>query len=297
MTKWWFEPVPLGRVAIFRALVYLFIPIDVFLGTPWVRDHADVPTALYDPLQVGRLLHLPTPTHTVVVTVQWLLVAVALIAATGRFPRSAGIAAFILYFEWMVIAMSYGKVDHDRYAYLIALAVLPTIGRARAVDRTLSEAAGWAFRCVQVAVMLTYFLASWAKIRFGGWDWVTGSTLARAVIRRGTVFSNWLLDYPWLLETGQWLMVGGELLSPLLLLARSDRARCLAVVALLGFHLATFAGITIIFLPHLVAITAFLPLERGWEWVRRGAQDRRSGDTAQAGVPPGRRWRLSATRR
>lgn len=294
--RWWFAPVPLARVAIFRALVYLFIPIDVFVATPWVREHADVPTALYDPLQIGRLLDLPTPTHTVVVTVQWLVVAAALIAATGRFPRTAGIAAFVLYAEWMVIAMSYGKVDHDRYAYLVALAVLPTIGRARVNDRTLSEGAGWAFRCVQVAVMLTYFLASWAKIRFGGWDWVTGSTLARAVIRRGTVFSNWLLDYPWLLETGQWLMVSFELLAPLMLLARSDRARCVVAAVLIGFHVVTFAGITIIFLPHVVAIMAFLPLERGWDLLVR-RQRRDSGEIAQAGVPPGRRWRLLATKR
>ena len=81
--------------------------------------------------------------------------------------------------------MSYGKVDHDRIAFLVALAVLPTIGRARFRDRRRSEAAGWAMAAVLVAVMLTYFLAAWAKIRFGGWDWPTGSTLTRAVLRRG----------------------------------------------------------------------------------------------------------------
>ena len=30
---WWFTPVPLARIAVFRTLAYLFIPIDVFLTT------------------------------------------------------------------------------------------------------------------------------------------------------------------------------------------------------------------------------------------------------------------------
>jgi hypothetical protein len=162
----------------------------------------------------------------------------------------------------MVIAMSYGKVDHDRIAYLVALAVLPTIGRARFGDRRLSEAAGWAMAAVFVTVMLTYFLAAWAKIRFGGWDWPTGSTLTRAVLRRGTVFSEWTLDVPWLLPIAQWAMLGLEMAAPLMLLVRSDRARIALVVFLLGFHVMVYAGVSIIFLPHCIAILSILPWER-----------------------------------
>ena len=55
--------------------------------------------------------------------------------------------------------------------------MLPTIGLARWRDKRSSEAAGWAMAAVFVTVMLTYFLAAWAKMRFGGWDWATGSTL------------------------------------------------------------------------------------------------------------------------
>jgi hypothetical protein len=189
-------------------------------------------------------------------------VLAALAAATGRAPRLLGTAVFLLYAEWMVIAMSYGKVDHDRIAYLVALAVLPTIGRARFRDRRPSEAAGWAMAAVLVAVMLTYFLAAWAKIRFGGWDWATGSTLTRAVVRRGTDLSEWTLDVPWLLPTAQWAMLVLEFASPLILLVRSDRARIGLVLFLLGFHLMVYAGVTIIFLPHCIAILSILPWER-----------------------------------
>jgi hypothetical protein len=262
--RWWFRPVPLARIAVFRVIAYLFIPVDVFLTTAWVRAHADVPTAYYQPLLIGRLLHLPTPTHTVVLVVQWALVLAAVAAATGRAPRLLGTAVFLLYGEWMVIAMSYGKVDHDRIAFLVALAVLPTIGRARFRDRRPSEAAGWAMAAVLVSVMLTYFLAAWAKMRFGGWDWATGATLTRAVVRRGTDLSLWTLDVAWLLPLTQWVMLVFEFASPLMLLVlvRSDRARIGLVVFLLGFHAMVYAGVGIIFLPHCIAILSILPWER-----------------------------------
>jgi hypothetical protein len=280
--RWFFRPVPLARIAVYRVIAYLFIPIDVFATTTFVRAHADVPTAWYQPMLVARLLHLPTPTHTVVLVVQWALVLAALAAATGRAPRVLGLTVFALYFEWMVIAMSYGKVDHDRFAFLVALAVLPTIGRAHVRDRRSSEAAGWAMACVLVAVMLTYFLAFWAKMRFGGWNWATGATLTWAVIRRGTPLSNWTLDVPWLLPASQWLMLAFEALTPLMLLVRRDRARIALVVFLLGFHVMVFAGVTIIFLPHCIAIVSILP------WGRLvGARHRGAGTAPPTSPLPG----------
>lgn len=280
-SRWWFRPVPLARIAVFRVIVYLFIPVDVFLTTAWVRAHADVPPEWYQPLLIGRLLHLPTPTHTLVLVVQWALVLAAVAAATGRAPRLLGVAVFLLYGEWMVIAMSYGKVDHDRIAFLVALAVLPTIGRVRFRDRRLSEAAGWAMAAVFVTVMLTYFLAAWAKVRFGGWDWPTGATLTRAVLRRGTPLSDWTLDVPYLLPAAQWVMLILEFAAPLMLLVRSDRARVALVLFLIGFHLMVYAGVTIIFLPHCIAILSILPLERLTARLRgRAPQSRATSSSA-----------------
>lgn len=286
----WPRAGPLARIAVFRTLAYLFIPVDVFLTTAWVRAHADVPTEYYQPLLVGQWLPLPTPTSTVVHVVQWALVLAALAAATGRAPRLLGTAVFLLYFEWMIIAMSYGKVDHDRFAFLVALAVLPTVGRARWRDRRTSEAAGWAMAVVFLAVMLTYFLAAWAKVRFGGWDWVTGSQLTWALLRRGTDLATWTLQVPGLLIAVQWVMLIFEFAAPLMLLARSDRARVALVVFLLGFHLMTFAGVSIIFLPHCVAILSLLPWERLPQAGRRLLSRAGLGRPAQAqparAVPP-----------
>ncbi len=276
MTRWWFTPVPLGRIAVFRVLIYLYVPIDVLVTGAWVRSHAALGGTLYHPLYVARLLHLPTPTTAIVVVIEVAVVIASLAAATGWAPRLTGSLTGVLYLAWMLIAMSYGKVDHDRFAFLIALAVLPTVGRARARDRSASAAAGWALRCVQVAVVVTYFLAAWAKIRFGGWNWPTGATLERAMLRRHTPLSSWLLDKPQLLVPMQFAMITVELASPLVLLARSDRTKTGVALGMWSFHLAVFAGVSIIFLPHCVAVASFVPLEMWWAFA--------SGDSSR--IPP-----------
>jgi len=276
--RWLTEPVPRGRIAAFRTLVYLFAAADLVVFSPWVRSHGTIPGELYQPLFVGRMLPLPTPTPLLVELIFWSLLAASLAAATGRAPRVLGWTVFLLYFEWMIIAMSYGKVDHDRFAYLVALAVLPTAGRARHGDATRTEAGGWALRMTQIAVVCTYFLAAWAKLRFGGLDWMTGSVLARAIIRRGTDLADVIAQVPYLLIAAQIGIVTFELLSPLIFVLRG-RWRLAAVGFFYSFHLVTVATITISFAPHLLAMTSFLPLERlrPVHGIRRVLSSRRGG--------------------
>jgi hypothetical protein len=285
-TRWLTAPVPLGRVAAYRTLVYLFVIGDLLWFTRWVRGHGDLPGELYRPLLVGRLLPLPTPTPALVYGVFGALLVAAAVAATGRLPRLAGSAVALLYFEWMVIAFSYGKVDHDRIGLLVALVVLPTVGRARHGDPTRSEAAGWALRATQLAVVATYFLASWAKLRYGGLDWLTSATLTWAIIRRGTFLGEALLAAPWLLIAAQVGIVAFELLSPLVFVLR-ERWRHAAVGFFYSFHVVSFATITISFMPHLAAMACFLPLERlrPVGWARRALRVRESAGGGAAGHP------------
>ena len=265
---WWFPPTALGRVAALRLLAYAFVPVDVLVTTTWVGQHGDVPGVLHRPVMVARLLHLPTPTRTGVDLLKLALLmatVTALVAVLTRataLVRAAGVAVFALYGWWMLVAMSYGKVDHDRFAFLVLLGVLPTVGAAALGEQRRSPQAGWAVRMTQVAVVATYFLAAWGKLRFGGWNWATGATLTRAVLRRGTDLAQWTLDHPGVLRTFQWLLLLLELAAPLLLVVRRERTRYVIVGALIAFHVITYLAISIIFLPHVVALTAFLPLER-----------------------------------
>jgi hypothetical protein len=279
LTAWLTEPVPRGRVAWLRTCVYLYVAADLVFFSSWVSHHAEVPGQFYRPLLVARLLHLPTPTHTLVETVYWVLLPAALVAASGRAPRLLGWTVFVLYGEWMVMAMSYGKVDHDRFAFLVALAVLPTAGAARHRDTTPTEAGGWALRVTQVAAVATYFLSAWAKLRFGGPGWLTGATLTRAILRRGTPLGVPLTEVPGLLVASQFGIVAFELLSPMIFVV-PKRWRYRFVAFFYLFHLSVFATITISFAPQQVALLSFLPLER-LASLRRSRSSGRTGSAPE----------------
>ena len=38
--RWWFRPEPLARLALLRTLVYLYVPLDLYIRTASVVPHA-----------------------------------------------------------------------------------------------------------------------------------------------------------------------------------------------------------------------------------------------------------------
>lgn len=279
VTRWWFAPVPGSRVAWVRALVYLFIPYDILFLTQGVLGNAKLPADLYQPVFAARLLELPTPTSALAETLKWVMLIGAPLAASGRMPRLTGGVMAVAFTWWQLINMSYGKIDHDHFALLVAVWVLPTAGRARFRDDSPSEAAAWTLRCMQVAAVATYALAAWAKVRIGSWKWASGATFYWAVERRGTPLGRWFLDHPELLRFGQWVVFVGELLAPVMLFLRRWWLAA-ALVFWLGFHLFTYLCIEIHFLPTVICLTAFVP----WERVRVRPRSR-TGDQGRVASP------------
>ena len=258
---WWFRPEPLARVAVLRAVVYLYVPLDLFIRTAQVVPHAYGSPELYEPVVLLRLVHQPSPEPWFAQGLRVLIIVTAVVAATGALRRVAGWLLAVAYLDWACLAMSYGKVDHDHLAIVVALFVLPTVSGAgwRSTDR--SEAAGWALRWIEIGVIATYFLAAYAKVRFGGWHWVTGATFAWAVVRRGTSLADPLLHHPLERVVQQWGLFVAELATPVLLFVR-QRWRTLGVIGLLSFHVMTWLTITINFAPLVACLFVFLPLER-----------------------------------
>ncbi len=252
--------VPLARLAVLRPVLYLFVLYDMAFLVNDVVPHGYVPEDLYKPLLLRRLLDLPVPNPTYVHALQAVLVVACLVAAAGRLPRLAGLVVAVGFLDWVSIGMSYSKIDHDHFSLVVALFAMATVGRARTRDTARSEAAGWALLAVQVACVASYFLSAWAKMRFGGWGWANGAVFAWAMTRRGTMIGDLLLDPPWLLRAGQWAVLVAEFLSPVLLVLRG-RARLAVVMFFVLFHAATWATIEIHFLPLVVCLLAFVPLE------------------------------------
>src|SRR5688572_6854893 len=168
----WFAPVlPESRVAILRTVLYLFVIIDIHL---FVRD--PIPLSrhpeLYQPLLIERLFHLPPPSVPLTITLYLILMVGCLAAAANVLPRLAGGVVAAAFTWWTAIGMSYGKVDHDHLALVVALWVLPTVGviadRWRSVER--SAQAGWALKCIQISVVFTDFFSALTKFSSGYWN-------------------------------------------------------------------------------------------------------------------------------
>src|SRR5215203_1606659 len=288
----WFMPVvPESRVAVLRTALYLFVIIDIHL---FVRD--PIPLSghpeLYQPLLIQRLLHLPAPSVPLTITLYLILIVGCLLAAANVLPRLAGGVVAAAFTWWTAIGMSYGKVDHDHLALVVALWVLPTVGviadRWRSGER--SAQAGWALRCIQISVVLTYFLSALTKIRSGGWrltSWPESSILMWAIVRRPHGMGQFLLPYPELLHLMQWFSFTAELTAIVVLWLRG-RALLAAAVFWMGFHVFTLAILYIHFAPTAMCWLAFAPLERLGPWLRRvkaGRRERARGRSARHPVP------------
>ncbi len=270
----WLAPVlPEARVAYLRTVLYLFVLVDIHLivsdPLPLSRN-----PELYRPLMLERLCHLPPPNVALVTTLYVVLVVGSVVAAANRAPRLAGWVVAAAFTWWAAIGMSYGKVDHDQMALVMALWVLPTVGVlcGRWRSRHASAQAGWALRCIQIAVIGTYFLAALTKIRNGHWSltsWPESATLTWAIVRRPHGLGQFLLPFPALLHGMQWFAFLAELTSVVVLWLRG-RALLLAALFWLGFHVFTVTILYIHFAPTVICWLAFAPLERlpGW-WRRR----------------------------
>ena len=276
--SWLMPVVPESRVAILRTVLYLFVIIDIHL---FVRD--PIPLSrnpeLYRPLLMERLFHLPPPSVPLTIMLYLILVAGCLLVAANVLPRLAGWVVAAAFTWWTAIGMSYGKVDHDHLALVVALWVLPTVGviadRWRSVER--SAQAGWALKCIQISVVFTYFLSALTKIRSGGWSitsWPESSILLWAIIRRPHGLGQFLLPYPELLHVMQWLSFTAELTAVIVLWLRG-RALLAAAVFWMRFHVFTLAFLYIHFAPTAICWLAFAPLERLGPWLRRIKAGRR----------------------
>nr|WP_246475948.1 hypothetical protein [Brevibacterium renqingii] len=255
--------IPLARVAVFRVFIYVFIIIDVLTISGDVIPHGWTPE-LYQPLWLARFLHIPPVSVLGAQILLAVIIVSALLAAIGILQRLSGWIAALSFGTWMLYTQGYGYVAHDHMALVIAALVLPTIGTARFRDvHSASARAGWAFRIVQISVVLTYFYSAVMKWIASGniADWGNGAVIIWALMRRGAEWSKPFLDMPGFLIAGQWATLAFEFLSPIALFVKGKWLYGVVVFFCL-FHLLTYLALGIHFLPTVICWAAFLPLEK-----------------------------------
>jgi Vitamin K-dependent gamma-carboxylase len=268
--RWWFRPQPLAKVAVLRTIVGLYLPLDLYIRTSQVVPHSYGSSQLYDPVHALAYLHQSAPQPWLTQSLRVVIIALGILTAFGVWPRFLGWLLAFAYADWTCLAMSYGKVDHDHLAILVAVFVLPTVRGATWRSTDSNESAGWTLRCIEVAVIATYFLAAVTKVRIAGWHWASGAIFTWAIVRRGTWFSNPLLHHPHVLLVSQWALFCFELSTPIFLFVR-QRWRTVGFVMFIGFHTITYLALGINFAPLIACLFVLLPLERLAGQLRAGA--------------------------
>lgn len=287
----WFQAAPARRLGLLRILVGTFALGYVVVRAPHLASFGSFPESRFDPVGVVGVLQAPLSQPVVTLTVVAAVAAGVGFVAGWRFGITG--PAFALLLLWVTsYRNSWGVVLHTEN--LMALHVL-ILGFTPAADAYAVGGGddpephwryGWPLRLVGLVTVLTYFVSGWAKIRFGGGDWLVGDVLRNQIafdnLRKlllGDFYSplgGWLVQYGWLFPPMAIASVVVELGAPLALLG--DRLGRVWSVLAFGFHVGVLALMAIVFAYQLtfVAFASFFPLERTWDRVRQRRPGRRS---------------------
>lgn len=236
--RWLFAPVAARQVHRVRTVLALLIAARLLLSP--FRALADVPDALFVPVS-GLVPFRSVPSVGVIVAVQLIGAAAAILAATGRRPRVTMPVAWIALLALAGLRSSLGKILHNDV--LLLLAALPFLAAPDADED--GDVSGWPIRTAMVMIALTYWYIGAQKLVHSGVDWVTGDNMRWILYRAaadGRAFSSapalFIADRPWLATASAAFLLGLELLFPLVLFLRS--ARPAFVLAAIALHAGTW---------------------------------------------------------
>jgi hypothetical protein len=185
LEAWLFAPGDPRRLAAVRIGLCGLLAARLAAG-PYA-ELASQPAALFRPISFLRLLDRMPP-RGLVVALQALAVACALLAAAGLWTRVALPLAWAAALPLVAMTSSLGKVVHNDVLLLLCLVpLLPSPAgaawsldarrRAAAPARGPGPAFGWPVRTAMVVVAGAYFFSGLAKLLHAGPAWVTSDSL------------------------------------------------------------------------------------------------------------------------
>jgi hypothetical protein len=294
--RFWFAPVPLARLAAFRALVMALVLVDLIAYAPAFREGHRLASsgngaARWNPIFAFDVLGiLPgTPAQAEAV------VAVGLVAATlaivGLASRASCAVAGLALLYVAATVYSFEKVHHDKVALAFTLVALPfaPVGARGSVDAALRSAwrawrgrsgperardepdpaglAGVPIRVTQVSLAIGYGCAGLSKLAIAGPEWVNGYTLMAITSEFDGPWTPWLAGDVTRMAAFSAFALATQLAFPLALFSR--RAVWILVPAVVATHVVNWKTLdtgpyaTLWFLG-----IAFVALERVPAWMR-----------------------------
>ena len=272
--SWLQGAAPPDRLASFRVLVGGFATLYLVVRAPVMLSVRDRTPREFDPVGPLWFLDGPIPDWVAVV---WFCGAVLLGVAftAGAVFRVSGPGFGLALLALTTYRSSWGQLLH--FENLMVLHAL-IVGFSPAADswsvavirseREEDSRYGWPLRLASLVTVFTYAIAGFAKLRLGGFGWITGDTLRNHVgytttrldifgettsplaelFVKTTVLSTPLAAITILIELG----------APLVLLL-SSRYRGVWVAAVWLMH-AMIAGLMFIVFPYPLLLVAFAPL-------------------------------------
>lgn len=182
---------------------------------------------------------------------------------------------------------SWGHLSHGEHLLALhvgILALAPAADALRFRDRGAEPRPddrryGWPLRLLVLVTISTYAIAGLAKLRGGGWAWLSGDTVrlhvANEALRVGLVggtvspLAEWLVPHGWIFAIAAWGTVALEVGAPVALLEGrlGGRVRTAWICGTWAMHLgiAAVMGIVFVYPVSGVAFVGFVAAERGWE--------------------------------
>lgn len=249
---------------------------DYFLQ--WVQ----VPDAFWYPRGLSLLLESPPPAVMIeVLFATWRITT--LLALFGVFYR---IVAPVWWISGLIVTTYGHSFGYQGHVYMpVVLASVPLV-ISRAGDmlsfdnwRRACGDHGTAFgdrltiRTVQLVFVLVYFAAGVAKIRHGGWEWISGDTLRNYLLRSSVIFSDTnslahtfalndiLMRHPFLCRILAFFAVSIEVCAPLAFFSR--RFSRFIVPLIVGLQIGIFFTIYVRFTTYAALVVAWI----NWHWV------------------------------
>lgn len=284
--RWWRAPAPAERLALVRILVGAYCVILLLLRGPSLLRLALLDASRFDGVGLAALLEGPLSLP--------LLVALLVLAFVGAICFCVGVRHRVLAPGFAVLLLfllsyrcSWGHMSHSEQlvsVHVLLLSVLPcadALSLDHKAGRTQARAPqnyGWPLRLLMSCVVISYVIAGWAKLHYGGWAWVSGDAVYQQVahdtlnkLRLGAFVSPLgptLLRWPWLFAVASVFTLIVELGAGIALFG--GRLRTAWVVGAYAMHVGIALTMSIAFPYPLwgIAFASFFELEHAHAWLR-----------------------------
>jgi hypothetical protein len=174
--RFWYRPAPASRLRMLRVLVGLYAVVLLAVGFPNFVSVTRFQPSEFAPVGPVSLLAEPLPNAAVYV-LSGLSIAFGVAFVAGYRFRVVG-PAFALLFLWVTsYRNSWGMKFHTENLVALHLLLLSVAPAADEGEPEPSGRYGWAITAMSAVTVTTYFLAGVAKLRLGGFEWMSGEAL------------------------------------------------------------------------------------------------------------------------